>query len=292
MTKVLVVSLKGGVGKTKVTAELARALGRRGLKVGILDCDYHAPNIPTELNCEEAKPTRGQGDVIVPPRVDGMPVLSWGMLWPPNSAVMIEDSQVETDDLRRVRALVVLGEKEKAIRYLDQLIAHPGGAMEHMRLLLEEGAVDWGGIDYLVIDTPPESTGVIRVALESEGVLGAIIVCHPSRVSLADTRRTVDLFRKRRLPLLGILCNQGTQNGEARYDLREADIEAFARERGIPFIGAIPHTQDLGPHFDRVAEFVVEAEPVILPPPPKEEGWHETLEDLRVLGKLAKLFGS
>ena len=122
-------------------------------------------------------------------------------------------------------------------------------------------------------------------------MLGALIVCHPSRVSLADTRRTVDLFRKRGLPLLGILCNQGTQNGEARYDLREADIEAFARERGIPFIGAIPHTQDLGPHFDRVAEFVVGAEPVILPPPPKEEGW-QILEDLQVLGKLAKLFGS
>jgi len=291
MTKVLVVSLKGGVGKTKVTAELARALARRGLRVGILDCDYHAPNIPTELGCEEAKPSRGKGDVIVPPRVDGMPVLSWGMLWPPDSVVMVGDSQVEREDLDRVIDLVERDEKERALKYLRHLRDHPGGAMEHMRLLLEEGAVDWGGLDYLVVDTPPESTGVVRVALEAEGVLGAIIVCHPSRVSLADTRRTVDLFRKRALPLLGILCNQGVQDGQARYDLREADIEAFARERGIPFIGAIPHSRDLARHFDRVAEFVVGAQPVILPRPPKEEGW-ETLEDLRLLGKLAKLFGS
>ena len=153
-------------------------------------------------------------------------------------------------------------------------------------LILQDGAVDWGELDWLVVDTPPESTGVIRVALEAEGVVGAIIVSHPSRVSLADTRRTVDLFRKRGLPLLGILCNQGTQNGQDRYDLKEKDIEDFARERGLPYIGAIPHSRDLDTHFDRVAEFVVGASPVVLPPPPKEEGWQETLKGLRRLARL------
>ena len=287
--KVLVVSLKGGVGKTKVTAELAKALRRRGLRVGILDCDYHAPNIPVELGIEEMRPRRAKGDRIVPPVVDGMPVLSWGMLWPPDSAVMIEDSQVEKEDLLSVRGLVELGEREQALKYLDHLIAHPGGAMEHMKLLLQDGAVEWGDLDYLVIDTPPESTGVIRVALESQGVKGAVIVCHPSRVSLADTRCTVDLFRKRALPLLGIVSNQGSQDGQNRYDLTDGDIQKFAGERGIPYIGAIPHSSQLAPYFDQVAQFVVEAKGIILPPPPKEEGWEQTLKELRTLSRLLEV---
>ena len=284
--KILVVSLKGGVGKTKVTAELAKALTRRGLKVGVLDCDYHAPNIPTEFNCEGVKPTRESGNRILPPLVNGIRILSWGMIFPPDSAVMIEDSQVEKDDLLKVRELWVKGETARGLKYLDHLIAHPGGAMEHMKLLLEDGAVSWGDIDYLVVDTPPESTGVIRVALEAQHVKGAIIVCHPSRVSLADTRRTVDLFRKRSLPILGLLSNQGSQNGQNRYDLTDQDMEAFAGEKGIPYIAAIPHTTDLSPHFDRVARFVVEAQAVILPPPPKEEGWKETEKDLRLMSRL------
>lgn len=289
MKKVLSVSLKGGVGKTKVTAELAKALQRRGLKVGVLDCDFHAPNIPVELHCEGVKPTRGTKNRILPAVVDGLKVLSWAMLWPPDSAVMIEDSQVDKEDLIHIKELIEKNSIPQAVSYLNHLIQNPGGAVEYMRLLLAEGAVDWGDTEWVVVDTPPQSTGVIEVVLESEGVKGAIIVCHASTVSVADTRRLVDQFRKKGLPLLGLVCNQSTQNGQNRYDLTESDIRAFCADRGIPFIAAIPHSTQLASYFDPVAQFVLTAQPVILPQPKKEESWKETIKDL---SKMTKLFES
>lgn len=290
MEKVLVCSLKGGVGKTKVTAELAKALHRKGYRVGAVDCDYHAPNLHVEFGCEGTKLSRGKGDALVPPQVNGIKILSWGMIWPPTSAVMIDDTQIGADDLERAVDLIQASKYAEAVKWLQLLIEHPAGALEHMKLLLEEGAIDWGDTQYLVIDTPPEATGVIRAALEVKGLKGAIIVCHPSRVSLADTRRTVDMFRKRELPLLGILSNQGVQNGVKRFDLTDQDIARFAAESNIPFIASVPHAENLKPYFDAIANYVISAEPVILKVKHLEEkDWKPVYDSLK---KLAGLLNS
>lgn len=277
MKTILVGSLKGGVGKTTISAGLALALSRRGFNVGAIDLDYHAPNLHILLNCNQ-KPTRGKGSSVIPPVANGIKVISWAMIWPPESAVTVEDSQVDAEDMRHVinilRASVVsrsngnavLLERglDSAVKYLNSLIDHPGGAIEHVSLLLRPGEIDWGEIDYLVVDSPPEMTGVVRVIAE-HGVYGAVIVCHPSSVSLADVARTIDLFRKRQVPVFGVVSNQGSVNGERRFDLEDKDVMQFSVARGVPFILSIPHTQDLNPYFDTLVESVLTLSPVTLP---------------------------
>ncbi len=263
MRTILVASLKGGTGKTTVTAGLAKALTRRNYKVGALDADYHAPNLHIMLNCD-AKPHRAKNGVIIPPEVDGIKILSWAMIWPQDSAVMIEDIQIDYDDLMHAVTLIKAKKYDAAIKYLIQLAEHPGGASEHVKQLFDPGIIQWGDIDYLVIDTPPESTGTVRVVSECGNPFGVVIVCHPSRVSLADVRRTIDLFRKKQIPIIGMVSNQGTQDGVNRYDMSDSDIAQFAKERGIPFICAIPHTNNTQGYFDKIADFVVSAKPVVL----------------------------
>lgn len=164
--------------------------------------------------------------------------------------------------------------------------------MEHMRLLLEPGAIEWGDLDWLLIDTPPESTGTTRIVAESPGVVGALIVSHPSRVSLADVRRTADLFRKKSVPIMGLISNQGTQDSPAgpnRYDLTDSDLRAYAQSLGIPFICAIPHADQrtLQPYFDSIVRFVTANLPVTLPKKAIDED--AVAETIRAARKLADL---
>jgi len=257
-------SVKGGVGKSTVAIHAAYALKRKGLKVGILDSDFTAPNIPIMMGCDGKKPRRGRGNVVVPVEHDGIKVLSWSMVWPRDSAVLIEDRQVESEDLMFAVSMLKAGKTEAAIKYLIQLADDPGGALSHLRLLFEPGNIDWGDLDFLVVDTAPTSSGTVRVVIDA-GLWGAILVTHPSKPSLADLRRTIDMFRKKQAPIIGLISNQGTRNGLLQYDLTDEDIERFAVEKGIPFITAIPHNDNPAPYFDRVAEFVLNCQPVVLP---------------------------
>lgn len=264
MKKIAIISLKGGVGKTTIAAGLAQALHQMGYKVGALDVDFSAPNLHIVLNCDGCRPGRATGDVIVPVERDGIKVLSWGMIFPSQSAITIEDKQIEPEDLRQAVSWIREGKEEKAITLLTELADHPGGATEHMRLLLRPGAIAWGEIDFLILDTPPNSTGVIRVALEAE-LDGVIIVTHPSRVSLADTGRTLDLFRKEQIPIYGVISNQGTQQGLERYDLRDQDVIDLANKNALPFALTIPHENDLASHFQNLADKILTVQPIRLP---------------------------
>jgi len=254
--------------------------------VGILDGDYTAPNIPIMLGCDDKKPGRAKGNVVVPVEHDGIKVISWSMVWPQDSAVLIEDRQVEPEDLMYAASMLKAGKTEAAIKYLTQLADDPGGAISHLRLLFEPGNIDWGDIDFLVVDTAPTSSGTVRVIVEA-GLWGAILVTHPSKPSLADLRRTVDMFRKKQAPIIGLISNQGTHNGNPQYDLTDSDIEQFAREGGIPFITAVPHTHDLAPYFDRVAEFIVSCQPIVLKPKVFDEA--EAMKTLKGITKLIDL---
>lgn len=258
---IMITSLKGGVGKTKTTAELAKALYRQGKKVGVLDLDYSAPNLMVEFKCENILPTRGENYTVVPPLIKGIRVLSWGMLWPPDTSIAIEDRQIDDEDIDRAIDLIKAEKYEYALRYLQLLKENPGGTIHHCGLLLQPGQVNWMGSEYLVIDTPPEVGGIVRIVAESANLFGAILVGHPSKVSMADVRRTVDLLRKKHTPIIGLISNQGTHNGENRFDLSDDDIESFAKSEHIPFIAAVPHTKDLAPYFDDIAEFVLRSEP-------------------------------
>jgi len=279
-------SVKGGVGKSTITIHTAYALKSKGLKVGILDSDFTAPNIPIMMGCDGKKPSRGKGNTVVPVEHDSIKVLSWSMVWPRDSAVMIEDRQVETDDLMYAVSMLKAGKNEAAIKYLTQLADDPGGAISHLRLLFQPGNIDWGDIDFLVIDTAPTSSGTVRAVVEA-GLWGAILITHPSKPSLADLRRTVDMFRKKHVPIIGLISNQGTNDGNPQYDLTDDDVEQFARESEIPFITAVPHTRDLAPYFDKVAEFIIDSKPVILPPRTFDEA--EAMKTLKGITKLVDL---
>jgi len=281
-----VFSVKGGTGKSTTTIQTALALRRLGFKVGILDGDYTAPNIPIMLGCDNKKPGRARGNVVVPVEHDGVKVISWSMVWPQDSAVLIEDRQVESEDLMFAVSMLKAGKTEAAIKYLTQLADDPGGAISHLRLLFEPGNIDWGDIDFLVVDTAPTSSGTVRVIVDA-GLWGAILVTHPSKPSLADLRRTVDMFRKKQAPIIGLISNQGTKDGSPQYDLIDDNVEQFAKEGGIPFIVAVPHTRDLAPYFDKVAEFIIGSKPVILPPRTFDEA--KAMKTLKGITKLVDL---
>mgnify|MGYP001575281573 CR=1 FL=1 len=248
-----VCSLKGGVGKTTISIGLAKALRDKGYSVGILDLDYRTPNIPVALDNGAARLDHTyDGDVLIPPVVEGLRIMSMAYIWPDWKCVQVEDSD----------------------------------AMEDVLHLLTPGIIDWGNIDYLVVDTPPTSTGVVRVALEASGIVGAIVVTHSSRVSRMDAVRTIDLFAEKEVPIIGLVCNQSiSEDGELRYDLSPDDIKKVAQEYNIPYLGTIPHSRgDLSSYFSDIADVVLLNSPVTLKiKEPDKEPWSKLLSLTRLL---------
>ena len=244
---VLSVGLKGGVGKTTVAINTARALKRRGHSVGILDLDYRTPNVPVAMNDDYSELDHSfDGDMLVPPLIEGIKVMSMQYIWPAHKCVQVEDAD----------------------------------AMDDVLNLLTPGVIDWGELDYLVLDTPPTSTGVVRVALEATNVQGALIVTHASRVSRMDTIRTIDLFAEKQVPIIGLICNQSIDvNGEFRYDLSIQDIIEVAERYGIKYLETIPHSRgDLKPFFDVIADAVVLGKTTTLKiPEVRQEAWSKLM---------------
>ena len=257
MQTILSCSIKGGVGKTTVAVGTARALQRRGLRVGILDLDYRSPCVPLVMGADDALLDRTPADALVPVEAQGLYLFSMGFIWPPEQCVMVGDD----------------------------------AATEDVRQLLRPGVIAWPQLDYLVVDTPPTSSGVVRVALDVAGAAGAILVTQPSRVARAATVRTLDLFAEKQVPVYALISNQGMEErgrdrdgflltGQHRYDLTDTDILSLAQQHQIPIFLAIPHTRDLDPHFDRLAAMLVGTSPVLLPKPPELEGasWQRVIQ--------------
>lgn len=239
MKTILSASVKGGVGKTTVAVGIAQALHRKGLRVGILDLDYRAPCVPIVLNAEDAALGRTEDDALVPVQVDGLYVFSMAFIWPSSKCVQVEDNDATTD----------------------------------VQQLLTPGVIAWPALDFLVLDTPPTSSGIVRVALEASEAAGAVLVSHPSRVSRADTLRTLDLFSEKQVPVFGLVSNQGTdEHGQPRFDLQDQDIWDLAANYHIPWCFCIPHTRQLEPHFDRLTELILATRPILLAKPKEPEG--------------------
>lgn len=239
MTSLIVVAIKGGVGKTTVTVELAKAYRRRGLQVGILDLDYRNPECPLFLNAVDGKLTRTENDMLVPVVVDGIHVFSMAYIWPSEKAILVEDND----------------------------------ASDNIVELLAAGTIAWPVLDILVADSPPTSAGIISVALKADIFTGAIVVSHPSSASKAALLRTLDLFAEKQVPVFGLVSNQGVdEHGQNRFDLQDQDIIDLAARYNIPWCFCIPHTRDLNPHFDGLAACILSTQPVLLAKPKEPEG--------------------
>lgn len=253
MKKILITSLKGGTGKTTTSISLALALRKAQFKVGILDVDYRTPNVPVAMAARGLKGAAishsFDGDVLIPAVAGEIQVMSMAYIWPEHKAIQVAEADAMSDVLH----------------------------------LLSPGVIAWDeGLDYLVIDTPPTSVGVVEAAFKANDVLGAFVVTHASTVSRMDAIRTLDLFREEGVLVLGMVCNQ-----EGLHDLTAEDIQHVADEAGLPICLIVPHDPDLErlvPLFNELVKTVVNEEGVILRKYHPEDGaWQSLLKVMEVL---------
>ncbi|UCF90087.1 MAG: Mrp/NBP35 family ATP-binding protein [Desulfobacterales bacterium] len=208
--KVMVMSGKGGVGKSTVAINLAAGLALRGRTVGILDADIHGPNVPRMLGIDNLFLTGYAGGV----------------------------EPVEVFKGFKAVSMALFGQDpDKAIVWR--------GPLKHAAIKQFLADVNWGDLDYLFIDLPP-GTGdePLSVAHLIENVAGAIIVTTPQEVALLDSRKAVDFSRQLRVPVLGIVENMSgmicPQCGASIDLFKIGGGEKAARELRVPFLGRIP----------------------------------------------------
>jgi ATP-binding protein involved in chromosome partitioning len=162
---------KGGVGKSTVTTNLAAALNKLGFKVGILDADIYGPSIPRMMGALNQKPDINDDKKIQPIVRHGIKLMSLGFLVDENLAVVWRGPML--------------------FKALEQLL----------------NDVNWGELDYLLIDLPP-GTGDVSLTLAQKTVIDqAIVVCTPQNIALTDAKKAVDMFEKIHVPIFGVVEN-------------------------------------------------------------------------------------
>jgi ATP-binding protein involved in chromosome partitioning len=170
---VAVASGKGGVGKTTVAVNLALALLKLGHKVGLLDADVYGPNVPIMLGATQ-EPQATHDKHIIPIQAQGLKMISMGLLNP--------------------------GDKPMIWR----------GPMLHSVITQFLRSVEWGELDYLIIDLPPGTGDVQLTLIQTVAVTGAVVVTTPSTVALADVRKAIEMFRQVNVEVLGVVENMST----------------------------------------------------------------------------------
>ena len=203
---IAVASGKGGVGKTTVAVNLAIALARGGAAVGLMDADVYGPNVPVMLGATE-QPRAVDEKTIIPVEAYGIKTISMGLLNP--------------------------GDKPLIWR----------GPMLHSVMQQFLRNVQWGELDYLVVDLPP-GTGDVQLSLiQSTAVTGAVLVTTPSIVALADVRKAIEMFRQVNVEILGVVENMSYFNCphcNGRIDVfGHGEGERMAKAFGVPFLGAV-----------------------------------------------------
>jgi ATP-binding protein involved in chromosome partitioning len=203
---IAVASGKGGVGKTTVAVNLALALARMGGKVGLLDADVYGPNVPLMLGTNE-QPRATSSRTIIPVEAHGVKLISIGLLTP--------------------------GDQPMIWR----------GPMLHSVIQQFLRSVEWGELDYLVLDLPPGTGDVQLTLIQTVPLSGAVIVTTPSAVALADVRRAIEMFRQVNVPILGVVENMSTFS--CPYCNHHVDVfghgegRRIADEYGVPSLGEI-----------------------------------------------------
>jgi len=224
--KILVLSGKGGVGKSSIAVNLAVWLSRRGKKVGLLDIDIHGPSIPKLLNLENAKLT-GRGNKIEPILYnDTLKVISIGFLIQDENAALIWR-----------------------------------GPMKHNVIKQFISEVSWGRLDYLIIDCPPgtgdEPLSMVQL-LSNAG--GAVIVTTPQQLAVADVKKCITFCRQLNLPVLGIIENMKgfvCPHCNHKTDIFKGDGgRQMAKDFNVPFLGSIPIDPNMVPAADLGKPFI------------------------------------
>jgi ATP-binding protein involved in chromosome partitioning len=220
-----VASGKGGVGKSTCSSNLACALSQLGAKVGLLDCDIYGPSIPLMMGVYE-RPTVSADERLVPPVAHGVKVMSIGLLLNDDQPVIWRGPMIT-----------------KTI---------------HQFLL----AVEWGNLDYLLVDLPP-GTGDAQLSLcQTVPLDGGVIISTPQEASLGVVRKGIAMFKKVNVPILGLVENMSyftTPNGERVEIFGHGGGQAEAARQNTPFLGEIPIFTEIREAGDRGTPVVVSA---------------------------------
>ena len=214
---IAVASGKGGVGKSTCSANLACALKHLGFKVGLLDCDIYGPSIPLMMGVYE-KPTVSAKEQLVPPVAHGVKVMSIGLLLADDQPVIWRGPMIT--------------------KTIQQFLM----------------AVEWGDLDYLLVDLPP-GTGDAQLSLcQTVPLDGGVIITTPQEASLGAVRKGIAMFRKVNVPILGIVENMSyftTPNGERVEIFGHGGGKTEAARQDVPFLGEVPIFTEIREGGDR-----------------------------------------
>lgn len=241
---IAIASGKGGVGKSTVAASLALALKKSGATVGILDADIYGPSIPTLFDAREAPEMKVKGDkqIMIPVERNGIKLLSIGMITAPDQAVVWRGPMISSAFKQFVND------------------------------------VEWGELDYLIIDLPP-GTGDVQLTLSQLVPLtGLVIVTTPQEMAMADARRALSMFKMPSIakPILGVVENMAyfepnDAPGKKYYIFGRDGGKRLAEEQQVPFLGELPlieqvqqeaDTGHINPDSPAFAPFIVVAEEI------------------------------
>jgi Mrp family chromosome partitioning ATPase len=223
--KVVVLSGKGGVGKSTVAVNLAASLVLAGKRVGLLDVDIHGPSIPTMLGLEQIT-MHGSGDGMLPVEIGEIKVMSLGFL-------------LKSPD--------------------DAVIWRGPMKMGVIKQFLKD--VVWGDLDYLIIDSPPGTGDEPLSVCQLIGNLdGAVVVTTPQKVAAIDVRKSITFCRTMHVPVLGVVENMSgfvcPKCGEVTPVLCSGGGRQIATDMGVPFLGSIPLDPKIAEACDSGRAFV------------------------------------
>lgn len=224
---IAVSSGKGGVGKSTISVNLAGALARRGARVGLFDADVYGPDVPRMVGSTD-RPKATADEKLIPPERFGVKLMSMAFL---------------------------VGEDDPVIWR---------GPMVHKVLTQLWEDVEWGPLDYLVIDLPPGTGDTQLTMLQTIPVTGAIVVTTPQQVAIDDARKGLEMFGTHDTVVLGVVENMRTFNcpdcGSSHDIFGAGGGESLAADAGLPFLGSIPLDPDIRTGGDEGQPLVLDDE--------------------------------
>lgn len=224
-----VASGKGGVGKSTVATNLAMALSKLGRSVGLLDADIYGPSVPTMLGTKGARLTANVFNKIIPIEKYGVKMISMGFLLPSEDTPVIWRGPI-------------------LMQALNQFLFD----------------VDWGPLDYLILDLPP-GTGDVQLSLaQNTAIDGAVVVTTPQDVALVDVKKAVSMFREVNIPILGVVENMAyfvcPETGKEYRIFGDSKVPQFVQTYNLKLLGSIPIEPDVTKYADEGLP-IVEASP-------------------------------
>ena len=218
---------KGGVGKTTLSVNLAVALAKLGHKVGLLDADVYGPNVPLMLGLK-GQPRMVGENRIEPLDAFGLKVISVGLLNP--------------------------GDKPIIWR----------GPMLHQIVRQFLGLVEWGHLDYMIVDLPPGTGDIALSLVQTVPLTGAVVVSTPSDVSLQDARKAIEMFRQMKVDIVGVVENMSyfvCPHCQHEVDIfSRGGAERMAQQFGVAFLGNIQLDPEVRKSGDGGTPVVLEGE--------------------------------